>query len=70
MQCLRIGTNALKLGIKEYDQSVTCLADDVQTLETRSSTLRTPEILSQTNNSIHNHSHLSWITQTKPCLQA
>ena len=42
--------------IKGYDQSVTCLADDSQTLVTRSSTLRTPEILSQTNNSIHKHS--------------
>ena len=42
--------------IKGYDQSVTCLANDVQTLETRSSTLRTPGILSQTNNSIHKHS--------------
>ena len=31
-----------KLGMKEYDQCVTCLADDPQTLETRSSTLRTP----------------------------
>ena len=39
--------------IKGYDQCVTCLADDLQNLVTRSSTLRTPEILSQTNNSIH-----------------
>ena len=38
---------------KEYDQCVTCLADDPQNLETRSSTLRTPGILSQTHNSIH-----------------
>ena len=44
--------------IKGYDQSVTCLADDLQTLETRSSTLRTPVILSQTNNSIHKHSSI------------
>ena len=44
--------------IKGYDQSVTCVADDLQTLETRSSTLRTPEILSQTNNSIHKHSSI------------
>ena len=36
-----------------YGQSVTCLADDPQNLETLSSTLRTPGILSQTNNSIH-----------------
>ena len=31
----------------------TCLADDPPNLETRSSTLRTPGTLSQTNNSIH-----------------
>ena len=42
--------------LKEYDQCVTCLADDLQTVETRSSTLRTPGILSQTNNSIHKQS--------------
>ena len=42
--------------IKGYDQCVTCLADDLQILETRSSTLRTPGIPSQTNNSIHKHS--------------
>ena len=41
--------------INKYDQSVTCLGDDLQTLETCSSTLRTPGILSQTNNSIHKH---------------
>ena len=29
--------------LKGYDQSVTCLADDPQNLETRSSTLRTSE---------------------------
>ena len=39
--------------MKKYDESVTCLADDLQTLETRSSTLRTPGVLSQTNNNIH-----------------
>ena len=33
-----------------YDQSVTRLADDPRNLETRSSTLRTPGTLSQTNN--------------------
>ena len=44
--------------IMGYDQSVTCLADDPQNLETRSSTLRTPGILSQTNNSIHKHSSI------------
>ena len=42
--------------IKEYDQSVTCLADDPGNLETRSSTLRTPGTLSQTNNDIHKQS--------------
>ena len=42
--------------IKRYDQSVTCLADDPQNLEIPSSTLRTPGILSQTNNNIHKQS--------------
>ena len=42
--------------IKGYDQCVTCLADDPQNLVTRSSMLRTPRILSQTNNSIHKQS--------------
>ena len=42
--------------IKGYDESVTCLADDPQNLETRSSTLRTPGMLSQTNNSTHKNS--------------
>ena len=32
--------------IKEYDQSVTCLAEDQKTLEIRSSKPRTPETLS------------------------
>ena len=35
--------------IKGYDQSVTWLADDLKTLVTHSSTLRTPGTLSQTN---------------------
>ena len=39
--------------IKGYDQSVTCLADDPQNLGIRSSTLRTPGVLSQTNNNLH-----------------
>ena len=56
MQCLRVGTNAEKLGNKGYDQSVTCLADDLKTLVTRSSMLRTPDTLSQTNNNIHKNS--------------
>ena len=34
-----------KMGIKEYDQSVTCLADDQRTLEIHSNKLRTPENL-------------------------
>ena len=42
--------------IKGYDQSVTCLVDYPQNLETHSSTLRTPGVLSQTNNSIHKQS--------------
>ena len=42
--------------IKGYDQSVTCLADDPQNLGTPNNTLRTPGILSQTNNSIHKQS--------------
>ena len=44
--------------IKGYDQSVTCLANDLKTLVTRSSTLRTPETLSSTNNNIHKHSSI------------
>mgnify|MGYP005837562791 CR=1 FL=1 len=42
--------------INGYGQSVTCLTDDPQNLETRSSTLRTLGILSQKNNNIHKHS--------------
>ena len=34
---------------KEYDQCVTCVADDPQNLETRSSTIHTSGVLSQTN---------------------
>ena len=44
--------------IKKPDQCVTCLADDLQTLETRSSKLRTPKTLSQTKNSIHKYSSI------------
>ena len=51
--------------IKGYDQSVTCLADDLKTLMTRSSTLRTPETLSQTNNSIHKHSNIRCKVKTQ-----
>ena len=39
--------------IKGYDQSVTCLADDPGNLGTPNNMIRTPGILSQTNNSIH-----------------
>ena len=39
--------------IMGYDQSVTCLADGLRNLGTHSSTLRTPGVLSQTNNNIH-----------------
>ena len=42
--------------INGYGQNVTCLADDLKTLVTCSSTLRTPETLSQTNHDIHKHS--------------
>ena len=42
--------------IKGYDQSVTGLADDPRNLETPNNTLRTPRILSQTNNSIRKKS--------------
>ena len=44
--------------VKGYDQRVTCLADDPQNLVTRSSTLRTPGILSQANNSVYKHSSI------------
>ena len=50
MQLFEDWSNAIKLGDEKYDQSVTCLADDPLNLETRSSTLRTPGTLSQTNN--------------------
>ena len=39
--------------MEEYDQCVTCLVDDPRNLGTRSSTLRTLIVLSQTNNNIH-----------------
>ena len=39
--------------IKGYDQNVTCLADDPRNLGTPNNMLRTPGILTQTNNSIH-----------------
>ena len=42
--------------MKEYDQCVTCLADDPQNLVTRSITLRTLGVLSHTNSSIHKQS--------------
>ena len=44
--------------MKEYDQSVTCLADDLQTLEIRSNMLRTTGIQRrQTIAYISNHSN-------------
>ena len=49
MQCSRVDLMHKNWVIKGYDQSVTCPADDPQNLETRSSTLRTPGTLSQTN---------------------
>ena len=58
MQCLRIELMHKIWVIKGYDQSVTCLADDLKTLVTRSSTLRTPKTLSSTNNSIHKQSSI------------
>ena len=47
-------SNAIKLGIKRYDQSVTCLADDPRNLEIRSSKRRTPGTLTQTNEQAYN----------------
>ena len=49
MQCVRIDLMQENWVVEKYDQSVTCLADDPRNLETRSSTLRTPGTLSQTN---------------------
>ena len=51
--------------IKSYYQSVTCLANDPENLETRSSTLRTPGTLSQTNNSIHKQSSKDALVKLK-----
>ena len=51
--------------IKGYDQSVTCLADDPRNLETPNNTLRTPGILSQTNNSIHKQTNKDAWTKLK-----
>ena len=42
-------SNAVKLGMEEYDQSVTCLADDPQNLASRSNKRHTLGTLSQTN---------------------
>ena len=42
--------------MEEYDQCVTCLADNRKTLEIRSNKLRTPNNLAQTNSSIHKQS--------------
>ena len=42
--------------MEEYDQSVTCLADDPRNLEILSSKRRTPGTLSQTNKQTNKHS--------------
>ena len=47
-------SNAIKTGYEKYDQSVTCLADDLQNLEIQSNRRRTPGILSQTNKQAYN----------------
>ena len=44
----------IKQGMEEYDQSVTCLADDPRNLEIRSNKRRTPGILPQTNKQAYN----------------
>ena len=52
--------------IKGYDQNVTCLADDSQNLGIRSSTLRTPGTLSQTNKQAYNkYSSNAWVKLKK-----
>ena len=47
-------SNAIKLGSRRYDQSVTCLADDPQNLASRSNKRHTPGTLSQTNKQAYN----------------
>ena len=47
--------------IKGYDQSVTCLVDDPQNLETRSSTLRTLGTLLQTNKHTISNQARAWV---------
>ena len=47
-------SNAIKLGSRRYDQSVTCLADDPRNLVIRRKKRRTPGILSQTNKQAYN----------------
>ena len=47
-------SNAIKLGSRRYDQSVTCLADDPRNLEIQRNRWRTPGILSQTNKQAYN----------------
>ena len=51
--------------IKGFDQSVTCLADDPRNLGTPNNTLRTPGILSHTNNSIHKQSNKEALVNLK-----
>ena len=47
-------SNAIKLGSRRYDQSVTCLADDPGNQAIWSNKRRTPGILSQTNKQAYN----------------
>ena len=47
-------SNAIKLGSRRYDQSVTCLADDPGNLAIRSNRRRTLDTLSQTNKQAYN----------------
>ena len=57
MQLFEDWSNAIKLGSKWYDQSVTCLADDPWNLEIQSSKRRTPGTLTpnkQTNKQANN----------------
>ena len=54
MQLFEDWSNAIKLGSRRYDKSVTCLGDDPQNLAIRSNKRRTPGTLSQTNKQAYN----------------
>ena len=54
MKLFEYWSNAIKLGSKRYDQSVTCLTDDPWNLGIRSSKRRNPDTLSQTNKQPYN----------------